>query len=54
MVCETTKDFMKIIEEQFINSNKLMANVLMTKISLMKCFRDGKHSVLAHMEMRDK
>ncbi|XP_008777266.1 uncharacterized protein LOC103697225 [Phoenix dactylifera] len=46
------KDFMKAIEEQFINSNKALASTLIKKLSDMR--HNGSKGVRQHnMEIRD-
>ncbi|XP_022873715.1 uncharacterized protein LOC111392591 [Olea europaea var. sylvestris] len=46
------RDFIKAIEEQFVNADKMLANTLMKRLSGMKF--DNSKGVLEHiMEMRD-
>ena len=50
--CNTVKDLMRAIDEQFASSDKALANTLMVKLCSMKI--KGNQSVRGHiMEMRD-
>jgi uncharacterized 2Fe-2S/4Fe-4S cluster protein (DUF4445 family) len=49
---DKVKDYLKAIEEQFVSSNKALANTLMNKLSIMK--HNKSRGVCEHiMEMRD-
>ncbi|XP_038977899.1 uncharacterized protein LOC120108385 [Phoenix dactylifera] len=50
--CDKVKDYIKAIEEQFVSSDKALANTLLNKLSMMK--HPKSRSVREHiMEMRD-